>query len=673
MARNEIQRVDKAGIRVLTEGFLSGIPQHVHLSNHPGYSLKRPQDFFREYGDYTLRLLKIVKQGYSNAKYEIPPLNTSKALWNCNPYVIGDNFTKETLESLIDKAVSHLQELFLPKAKNLSMTRNQAAAIKTYLDVHDGDAEGNLIRYVNGDQDVHWICDRHAFQLVSLGSVDILKAFVLGHGGRIDIQQATLSIELGSAVEADQFRTSLTNTSFTFDISIKLSWKATRSYIKDLCQDIATTKTVVLAIDGVTLDIRPQDHVQYATNLCADIVRNTKLRLITLLNYPRPQAQLICARRCLVQSMSPLRDSVHSWVELKADLQEFDYLSDMQEVPDINIAVAEWLQIVSLRHGLSNVTMMTADYGNRAAVFDLKKGGFVEAYSLDKACPKIVLSCGSLQTLTVDINNLEFDHEFFHAVQESTSLLELNICFHGRKILYDAEQIVKMWRRAASQCHLTLIDRLEGNQSRIVAQLATRESDNHYSAGGALKGDCVVDSMIIEFLQWDCDQVNFQLSDYSASLIDTATQQHPSILSSLTLDISHISRVGLTSLQNILRRSSLEYLSIVCTPFDPILSDSIAEVLDSVQWFTVKSLVLSGENIDGWLQLWSHAAAYQLLFLAIQGAGPNLQELSHSSVLFVHHLIATGMLLELHHQNIELQEKNDWALIEEIGSVATED
>ncbi|KAF9309183.1 hypothetical protein BG003_010083 [Podila horticola] len=552
MARNEIQRVDKAGIRVL-----------VQEKNRD--RLKRPQDFFREYGDYTLRLLKIVKQGYSNAKYLIPPLNTSKVLWNCDPYVIGDNFTKETLESLIDKAISHLQELFLPKAKNLSMTRNQAAAIKTYLDVHDGDAEGNLIRYVNGDQDVHWICDRHAFQLVSLGSVDILKAFVLGHGGRIDIQQATLSIELGSAVEADQFRTSLTNTSFTFDISIKLSWKATRSYIKDLCQDIATTKTVVLAIDGVTLDIRPQDHVQYATNLCADIVRNTKLRLITLLNYPRPQAQLICAGRCSVQSMSPLRDSVHSWVELKADLQEFDYLSDMQEVPDINIAVAEWLQIVSLRHGLSNVTMMTADYGNRAAVFDLKKGGFVEAYSLDKACPKIVLSCGSLQTLTVDINSLEFDHEFFHVVQESTSLLELNICFRGRKILYDAEQI------------------------------------------------------------------------------------------------------------NILRRSSLEYLSIVCTPFDPILSDSIAEVLDSVQWFTVKWLVLSGENIDGWLQLWSHAAAYQLLFLAIQGAGPNLQELSHSSVLFVHHLIATGMLLELHHQNIELQEKNDWALIEEIGSVATED
>ncbi|KAG0085830.1 hypothetical protein BGZ92_008684 [Podila epicladia] len=129
------------------------MPQHVHLSNHSGYSLKKPQDFFHEYGDYALRLLKIVKQGYSNDKYEIPSLDSHKAHWNCDPEIIGGRFTKDTLGSLVDKAIAHLQGLNLPKAPNLALSRDQAAVIMTYLDVHDDDTKGNLIRYVNGDQD----------------------------------------------------------------------------------------------------------------------------------------------------------------------------------------------------------------------------------------------------------------------------------------------------------------------------------------------------------------------------------------------------------------------------------------------------------------------------------------------------------------------------------------
>lgn len=105
------------------------------------------------------------------------------------------------------------------------------------------------------------------------------------------------------------------------------------------------------------------------------------------------------------------------------------------------------------------MSMMTTDYDDRAAIFDVENGVFVEAYSRDEACPKAIPSCGSLRKLTLDVNSAEFDHRFFRVIQASTSLPELNVCLHECSLLYNAKQIMKMWRGVASSCRLTLIDR----------------------------------------------------------------------------------------------------------------------------------------------------------------------------------------------------------------------
>jgi len=59
-------------------------PQHAHLSNHQGYDLNRPLEFIEAYGDYVLRVLDMVKRGYSDDRYEVPPLETFKILWGCD-------------------------------------------------------------------------------------------------------------------------------------------------------------------------------------------------------------------------------------------------------------------------------------------------------------------------------------------------------------------------------------------------------------------------------------------------------------------------------------------------------------------------------------------------------------------------------------------------------------
>lgn len=54
-----------------------------HLSDHPGYNLKRPRDFFSQtYGAYTLAVLIMAKACLSTTHRKVPPLSTGRVLWD---------------------------------------------------------------------------------------------------------------------------------------------------------------------------------------------------------------------------------------------------------------------------------------------------------------------------------------------------------------------------------------------------------------------------------------------------------------------------------------------------------------------------------------------------------------------------------------------------------------
>lgn len=218
---------------LLHEGVDETIPQSMHFSNHQGYNLKRPLEFFQAHGDHVLKVLQMVKRGYSNFNFEVPPLDTFKILWDYDTEVTGGGISKDTLGSLIDKAVSYLLNLSPPRL-NTELLRNQDSEIKPYLDIQDyNSATGNLHRYSCppfqrrgisgvsvGDKFVYWMCQVHAQQRVKQVALKELKGFAQCHGGLVDMQQATLKVQLGSITEADEFCALLMDTKHTFNISI---------------------------------------------------------------------------------------------------------------------------------------------------------------------------------------------------------------------------------------------------------------------------------------------------------------------------------------------------------------------------------------------------------------------------------------------------------------------
>lgn len=655
-------------------------PQHVHLSNHFGYNLNRPLDFFQVYGEYVLKILQMIKCGYSDDHYEVPPLDTLEILWDCTPDLTGSHITEANIESLVDKAIDYLHNLSPDSYhKVLGLNHSQSTTIKSYLDVHAGDnLEGSLHRFIDSDQDVHWICQAHIPEHFNSGSLKALIDFVHNRNGHIDLRKAKLSVDLESEADADWFRTILRGTRSVFDVAIRLNWSTSRRHAEEFCGDIAKMGTVVLEIDGFTTDVHSQDLVQYTTpSFIRQIMSNNTIKNFTLLNYPRLQEQCIYIDMYGLQLGFLPNRSEYDWVQLRSDLIRFgNVVSKTMVLLECQAASKEFQATLS-KLGLPEASVVTIYHDHWTAVFDLQSGAFTEVQSQDVECPEIVRSARSLCRLTEDLLDATSDKELYRILQIHSSLQELNISTYGRDVLQHVEHIARLWSNSPNPLLLTLLDRMDDSQGRTVAQLVIRRRESNCTGSGTVQGlitrpthpyqkEAEV-SVDIEFLQWSCDHTFFQLSNFSATYLEMATYHYPSILNFLTLDVSRLSRVGLAHIRDVLCRSYLQHLRVIC--LDSHLSRLVSEVLDSVPWSTLQSLALSGTHLDEWLRHWPSCSiiAPRLRYLVFRGIGPKVQELSHSSTLFVHQLIYTSPLEDFQFLDVTLQQKLDWRLI--VGAV----
>lgn len=181
----------------------------------------------------------------------------------------------------------------------------------------------------------------------------------------------------------------------------------------------------------------------------------------------------------------------------------------------------------------------------------------------------------------------------------------------------------------------------------------------------------------ITILEWNLDHFHKSMQDSGAQVFDIISRQFPSAFTSFTLDITALTAQGLVSIQNVLQRSTLGHLHVKCVPILHSLESNIGRVLQAVPWFTIKSLVLTGSDINIWLKLWASEGDLHGLIstcddisslrpclssLSITATEQNKAALSHTSALAIHHLVHSCPLLELRLKNLELK-KQDWELI----------
>ncbi|KAG0098970.1 hypothetical protein BGZ93_009676 [Podila epicladia] len=222
------------------------LPQRKNFSDHTGYDLIHPKEFFQTYGSYILMILKMVRQGFSSNVHEIPSLDNLAILWGIDLDGSCSHITKDTIGMLVCLTINYLEGLSLPRHRSeVLLNERECVAVKHFLIVPSGsNTLGGLYKrtstrkwfnrhlstYIEPIQRNYmyrswtWTCRQHAHQWLIPGGQKALENFVCGYGGHFDLQFATVNIELQSQQQAEIFCNFLKNTGQKFHISITLGW-----------------------------------------------------------------------------------------------------------------------------------------------------------------------------------------------------------------------------------------------------------------------------------------------------------------------------------------------------------------------------------------------------------------------------------------------------------------
>ncbi|KAG0022179.1 hypothetical protein BGZ81_008640 [Podila clonocystis] len=94
---------------------------HIHITTHPGYTIKQPQKFLRHYGQHILHVLDVVKHGFYYLHFNIPELDTFEILKGAGTVPLH-HLSKDNIRLLVDTAISYIQALPVPTCKSLMVT-----------------------------------------------------------------------------------------------------------------------------------------------------------------------------------------------------------------------------------------------------------------------------------------------------------------------------------------------------------------------------------------------------------------------------------------------------------------------------------------------------------------------------------------------------------------------
>lgn len=655
-------------------------PQHTHLMNHPGYDLGRPLEFSQQYGQYALTLLNMVKHGYSRGPYSVPPLDTC-AILNCHGAPVRHSLTRYNIGPLVDKAIAYISHLSFKKSLwkillNPQETRRLGSFI--HLKRNDG-GFGGLYRVIEKalSNHVHWRCSAHAAEHSDNSR---LESIVGTLEGKLDRCLSTIVVPLASVAQVMGIATALLQTKFVYDVTIRLNWIVSRDELRDVLSLMAHSGVVALHLDGLTSKTRVHNF-ENEEDLFVEAIGFSVLQFAALLNYPQSSEQYVYLGRAGsdvygLQLSRSVKLPHFDWLNMRIALERgLTMITDKKSPSFVEPSPKDIFRLLVFEtalnvRGVDLFDRKTRMWQGRLGVKDDVVIGLSDTIIPNSKFCTSILEYGTLRALRLKTED-SVDIPYL------CSLIELNPGLQYLDIPAQEERIFKylrpVWsRRATGQLQVVLRELSPENVLHRIASLTVGNKTESLSLLALGRNKARVGPLQVHVSRWKCDYVSGARTDQDTNVLDVATLHFPSVITSLTLNFSSFSRSGLSGIQNVLRRSSLERLVIQCSHFDPSLRKRFGHVLSNVLWPTIKSISLIGDKIDDWIRIWTEFGdsfgtsrglfGPRLSCLNIVGLG-SADPLSHFSALSLHRLIYLSDLAELRLENIQLQDHGDWNVI----------
>ncbi|KAI8358151.1 hypothetical protein B0O80DRAFT_444113 [Mortierella sp. GBAus27b] len=173
----------------------------VHMTNHAGYNLERPKEFFDKYGRYVLSMMYMIKYGAIGSGLVVPPQSRAVAK-------IQKNLPSTcNIQQLIDATISYLEEVARTTDNDMSAPSHwtlgdvEQEGLKWYLEINKGaHYPGDLYQLVTQEHS-SWVCSEHQCEW----TVQRLKDVAGTIGGTSTVRPRKLDISVASSAVTMEF------------------------------------------------------------------------------------------------------------------------------------------------------------------------------------------------------------------------------------------------------------------------------------------------------------------------------------------------------------------------------------------------------------------------------------------------------------------------------------
>lgn len=320
------------------------------------------------------------------------------------------------------------------------------------------------------------------------------------------------------------------------------------------------------------------------------------LQFVALLNYPRPFESHVY--------LKSINDFVHG-LHLSS-LSEYDWQDAPTVLESSGKLLAEWREhparIDTILHGLSvalfplqaldpkGIGFLDRQTREMQGWLRVQNGtilGLAEATLPNDAFPESLLECGTILRLRTQMLHSAYIRDLRRLFGLNPKLWCLEPSVQDGPIFRHLGPVLRMMPKGPDKLQVDLFETRENDEMRI-ARLVIEALDTRGSGY----------PMVTEILEWKCSHVTGIEGDGGAAVLDMASLRFPSVLISLSLDITALTEQGLVCIRNIFLRSSLEQLRIRCTTVGPILYRHFGPVMSAIPWLTITSFALHSADLD---------------------------------------------------------------------------
>ncbi|KAF9170250.1 hypothetical protein BGX21_009345 [Mortierella sp. AD011] len=221
-----------------TEG--GDIPNEIHLSNHEGYHISKPTEFFEKFGSYILTVMQMFKYGITTASVVVQPLEKFSIIDGAEEIQKYIDLTEDTIGTMVDESISFLGQHQKRTVCSTGTTSSigfdeledleypDLSCLKSYLRIRErGCSLGNLYRVIRAESHVEWICATHYRTIYREDVIHDLNRIVEVNRGYFLENLGSVCIIATSRTLAGQLYDAMVKAQCVQELIISMTWQMT--------------------------------------------------------------------------------------------------------------------------------------------------------------------------------------------------------------------------------------------------------------------------------------------------------------------------------------------------------------------------------------------------------------------------------------------------------------